>query len=231
MARTIAIIQARFGSSRLPGKALRPIQGRPLISHVIERAQAIPGIDGVVLATTGREEDDGLANEATARGLAVIRGSVDDVLDRIYLAAALSGAEVVMRLTGDCPFLDPAIASEVLTAYQRGSNQYWWNDTRSGYPDGTDVEVFSYEALHQAKKHATALRDREHVTTWIRENYVTGRITSVVDLSWLKLSVDTMQDYQQACEIAKRLPAGKFSVYETVQAYQQFARDEWSQSR
>lgn len=200
-----------------------------MIAHVIERVQAIPGLDAVVLATTGRDEDDGLADVATGYGVGVIRGSVDDVLDRVWMAATLASAEVVVRVTGDCVFFDPEIARDVIALFIQDGT-YAWNDTaHSGYPDGTDVEVFKYEVLQEATTKATSRRDREHVTTWIRDHYVVSSVRSLIDLSWLKLSVDTMQDYQQACEIAKRLPAGNFSVYATVEAYQQFTRDEWSQ--
>jgi spore coat polysaccharide biosynthesis protein SpsF (cytidylyltransferase family) len=218
--RVICIVQARQGSSRLPGKSLRPLQGRPLIAHVLERAQAIPGSDGLVLATTGRDEDDGLAALATDLGVAVVRGSEQDVLDRMFVAATLARAEVVIRVTGDCPFMDPAVAGDVLALYRHSFALYAWNDTaRSGYPDGTDVEVFSYNLLRHAHEHARHLRDREHVTSWIRDNYEAVTLRLRDDLSWLKLSVDTMADYRRACAVAAQLRPGDYSMAGSVAAY------------
>lgn len=218
--RVICIVQARQGSCRLPGKSLRPLQGRPLITHVLERAKAIPGSDGLVLATTGRDEDDGLAALAGELGVAVVRGSEQDVLDRIFVAATLARAQIVIRVTGDCPFLDPEIAAQVLALYRSSFALYAWNDTaRSGYPDGTDVEVFSYNLLRQAHEQAQSQRDREHVTTWIRDNHERVTLTSLLDLSWLKLSVDTIHDYRRACAVAAQLRRGDFSLQGTLTAY------------
>jgi glutamate-1-semialdehyde 2,1-aminomutase len=217
----IAIVQARQGSSRLPGKSLRPLAGRPLIAHVLERAAAIPGIDSVMLATSTAGRDDALASTvAQLRRYSVVRGSEHDVLDRIHLAASLARADVVMRLTGDCPLLAPEVAEGVCLLYALGFD-YAWNDTRcSGFPDGTDVEVFSMELLAQAAASATRAEDREHVTPWIRRVVSqVGMLPHRPDLSWLKLSVDTPQDFAFVQRVASYLPGARaWSLDETVTA-------------
>ena len=105
--RVLAVVQARLGSTRLPGKALAEIAGRPMLAHVLARAAAVPGVDQVVLATTVRPEDDALADLARSLGFACARGGVEDVLDRFRSALLAHPAEVVLRVTGDCPLLDP----------------------------------------------------------------------------------------------------------------------------
>lgn len=217
--RVVCIIQARQGSARLPGKSLRPLQGRPLISHVIERARVIPDLGGLILATTNREEDDGLARYGLEQHVPVFRGSDIDVLGRFQQAAEYMNAVHVIRITGDCPFLDPAIAASVLALYREGWS-YAWNDTsHSGFPDGTDVEVFSYAILARAAAAANTLKDREHVTTWIRNNASGATLMSPFNNSYLKLSVDTMADYDRACRIAALIPAGDYSLQTTMEAY------------
>jgi spore coat polysaccharide biosynthesis protein SpsF (cytidylyltransferase family) len=226
--RTVAVVQARVGSSRLPGKSLRAIQGRPLVAHVLERAQAIRGVDAVVLATSIREGDDELARVVRGLGVAVWRGSELDVLQRVCEAAEAQRAETVLRVTGDCPFLDPAIAARVLWLYRAhhaDGVEYAWNDTGgSGFPDGTDVEVFSLWALQRAHAAATGPGDREHVTTWMRRELQTVTLRSAVDWSALKLSVDTWEDYRHACAIAALLPRGAFGLEYTLVAWERARR-------
>jgi spore coat polysaccharide biosynthesis protein SpsF (cytidylyltransferase family) len=219
-ARVICVVQARFGSSRLPGKALRPVAGRPMIAHVVERAQRIPGIDDLVLATSDQDRDDLLAETVSGLGCAVVRGSEHDVLDRMFVAATLTRADVVVRVTGDCPCLDPDVGGQVLTL-QRDVGGYVWNDTsRSGYPDGTDVEVFPYLMLEVATRRARSTRDREHVTPWIRDHYdVTTLVASTFDYSWVKLSVDTFDDLERVRAIMGHLPRGAFALEDTMAAF------------
>lgn len=217
--RTVVVVQARMGSSRLPGKALRVLAGRPLIEHVLERASAFPTVDAVVLATTWEARDDMLVEVVRDLGYDVVRGSERDVLSRVREAAAFGRAGTVVRVTGDCPFLCPEVARLVLEAQAR-DGWYAWNDTgHSGYPDGTDVEVFPFGALDVAERSARLPREREHVTPWIRDHYpVTTVCASTFDYSMHKLSVDTLTDYQRACWLAGRLPRGDFSLAATMAA-------------
>lgn len=226
MTRVVCVVQARQGSSRLPGKALRPLKGRPMIAHVLERAKAIEGLDDVVLATSLRDVDDLLADYVAGLRVAVVRGSEQDVLERFWVAASLARADIVMRVTGDCPFLDPAIARDVLALYRiahaMSGTQYFWNDTlHSGWPDGTDVEVFSIGVLEEAHLKARAQRDREHVTSWIRDYHRVETFYCPEDHSQIKLSVDRPEDYDLAQAIASYLHEGDFSLDATLAAYRE----------
>lgn len=221
--RTVVIVQARCGSARLPGKALLPLAGRPMITHVLERAQAIAGVDAVVLATSVNPRDDGLAAVADAMpGVAVYRGSEWDVLRRVREAALAYVADIVVRVTGDCPLLAPDVAEDVLALWQRGGYRYAWNDVqRSGYPDGTDVEVFDVDLLRMADAAATVSSDREHVTSWMRRAILPNRIASPYapeDRSHLKLSIDREADYVRVQAVYGYLERGRLLYADTLAA-------------
>lgn len=221
--KVVCVVQARMGSSRLPGKSLRELAGRPLLAHVLERAKAIRGVDAVVLATSDSTGDDPIEGLGSLCGVPVVRGSEWDVLDRTRLAAMRHEATIVVRVTGDCPFLAPEVATEVLQAYHDSPLEvgYMSNDTtRSGFPDGTDVEVFSWAALDTASRMAMSRHDREHVTPWMRDNMTHGMVPAPKNSHWahLKLSVDTIGDYLMAREIAARIPAGNYTLAATLEA-------------
>jgi spore coat polysaccharide biosynthesis protein SpsF len=167
--RTVAIIQARTGSTRLPRKTLAPVLGRPLLDLMLERVQRAQTLDGVVLATSTLARDDELAAIAERRGVSVFRGGERDVLGRYVGAAAHACAETIVRLTGDCPLIDPDVIDRVVGVAQRtlGARvDLVTNAPRSGrtYPDGMDVEVFTAQTLRRIDALATAADDREHVT-------------------------------------------------------------------
>lgn len=217
----VAVVQARMGSSRLPGKSLLSLNQRPLITHVLDRVLAVRGLSKVVLATSYLVTDDALAAQAEAYNGAVevVRGSEWDVLDRFRLAATATAADVIMRVTGDCPFLCPLTAAEVLAAFHDNPLRvdYVSNDTTcSGFPDGTDVEVFSRAALDAAVVRATARPEREHVTTWMRRSMTTGTVKAPEDWSVHKLSVDRPEDYALAARLANALTPGDFSLAHTI---------------
>jgi spore coat polysaccharide biosynthesis protein SpsF (cytidylyltransferase family) len=212
------VVQARMGSRRLPGKSLRPLAGRPLIAHVLARAAAVTGVHGVVLATTAAAADLALAQAARALGACVVRGSEADVLRRVLVAAQEMAAQRVVRVTGDCPFLAPEVAAAVLGLQERAGG-YAWNDTScSGFPDGTDVEVFPMQLLAEADRWAWLPQDREHVTTWMRRQAAPSTLRSALDYSCLKLSVDTADDYALAQRVAARLPPGELGLAATLRA-------------
>ena len=198
--RVMAIVQARLGSTRLPGKALLEIAGRPMLAHVLARAAAVPGVDQVVLATTASREDDALVELARAAGFACVRGSVEDVLDRFRSALGEHpGPAAVVRVTGDCPLLDPAVSGLVLGEYLRraGEVDYVSNVHPPTYPDGLDTEVFSPAALEAAWREARLGSDREHVTPylWRRpERFRLANVARAEDLSALRWTVDDARD-------------------------------------
>lgn len=177
---TIAIIQARLGSSRLPGKVLLPLAGKPILAWVIDGARAIHGIDNVVVATTSSPSDDAVADWCETNGILFHRGPEDDVLKRFHEAALRFKADVVMRLTADCPLLDPAVCGQVLMLFKRTLADYAASCNPPSWPDGLDCEVFTFAALDAADKAATRPSDREHVTPFIRNNRYRFKVESLI---------------------------------------------------
>jgi spore coat polysaccharide biosynthesis protein SpsF len=170
-----AIVQARLGSSRLPGKVLMDLGGRSVLAHVLARCQAIPGVDTVVCATTQNAADDAVARAAGRLSVPVFRGSETDVLAR-YAEAALSvNAATIVRVTSDCPLIDPAVCGEVLLLVASGRADYACNNMPPSWPHGLDCEAFTAEALAQAAREATDEAAREHVTPWMRDNPTLAR--------------------------------------------------------
>lgn len=235
--RTVAIIQARLGSRRLPGKVAMDLGGRPLITHVVERALAIEGLDQVLLNVPLKDHDQieyVLKRSFEWRPglrfrLVGVRDQEDDVLGSYLTLAEEFSADAVMRLTGDCPLLDPHLCAQVLDLYKAidhwhhlsAVGAYVANDTtRSGYPDGTDCEVFSIIALRLAHKQAQTPFEREHVTVWMRRHLPTFGLLSPygTDLSARKWSVDAAEDLERARAIYKHLQAGQFGWLETMKA-------------
>jgi glutamate-1-semialdehyde 2,1-aminomutase/spore coat polysaccharide biosynthesis protein SpsF len=164
----IAIIQARMGSSRFPGKTLADLAGRPMLSRVAERVSQSRAIDKVVVATSIAVGDDPIAEFCAKEGVLCFRGSEDDVLDRFYRAAKEHGADVVVRITADCPLIDAAVIDRVVERFQSGDCDYASNVLHYTYPDGLDTEVFSMAALAEAWREAKKPSEREHVTPYLR---------------------------------------------------------------
>jgi spore coat polysaccharide biosynthesis protein SpsF len=200
-ARVLVIIQARLGSTRLPGKTLADIAGRPMLAWVFDRAAAIPGIDGLVVATTDRPGDDPLVDFARERALPCVRGSESDVLDRFHLALTEYPADVIVRVSPDCPLLDPEVSGRVLAEFRRlvGQVDYASNIHPPTFPDGLDTEVFSRETLETAWREARRPSDREHVTPFIWGRPGRFRLANVRgarDLSTERWTVDTAADLE-----------------------------------
>ena len=164
----VALIQARMGSSRFPGKVLEDLSGRPMLWHVVNRVRGARRLDRVVVATTDRAVDDPIARFCAQENISCFRGDEHDVLDRFYQAARADHADVVVRITADCPLIDPAVIDKVLERFQRGDCDYASNAIRYTYPDGLDTEVFSFAALERAWREAGKPSEREHVTPYLR---------------------------------------------------------------
>ncbi|MNR75300.1 3-deoxy-manno-octulosonate cytidylyltransferase [compost metagenome] len=197
--KTIAIIQARMGSSRLPGKVMADIGGQPMIHRVVSRAQQAKRLDAVLVATSDHPSDRGLAEYCRQLGIACFQGSEHDVLDRYYQAALASEADVIVRLTADCPLLDPHVIDQVVASFHEGGADYVSNTLTCSYPDGLDTEVFHHDALAQAWKEATLTSEREHVTPFIHKQPQRFRLRNVaqpVDWSALRWTVDEPQDLE-----------------------------------
>ncbi len=196
---TTAILQARMGSSRLPGKTLAEIfPGLTVIGAMIERVRRAETLARIVIATTDSPKDDPVAALASHLGVPCFRGSEDDVLDRYYQAARVHAAGgTVVRLTGDCPLHDPAVIDQVVRTFHQAQVDYASNVTPPTFPDGLDVEVFAYAALERAWREATLKSEREHVTLHIRnhpERYRQANVTCPADLSALRWTLDEPAD-------------------------------------
>ena len=170
MSVTAVIVQARMKSTRLPGKVMLELAAHSVLHHVLQRCAAIPGVDVVCCATTDGSDTDLLSAEAKNSGAEVFRGSEHDVLDRYYQAAKMVGADVIMRVTSDCPLIDPEICGRLLDLRAQQSLDYACNNMPAGWPHGLDCEIFTFAALQRAAAAATDPYDREHVTPWLRKN-------------------------------------------------------------
>lgn len=195
----VAIVQARMGSSRLPGKVMADLLGRPLLARVLERAQAIRSVDSVILATTRAARDRVLLELAKECDVIPFAGSEDDVLDRYYAAARAVSADIIIRLTADCPLLDPEVTGQVLERFLQGDVDYASNNHPPTFPDGLDSEVFSFLALEEAWRRARLTSEREHVTPYIWKNPAKFRLSNIaspIDLSAMRWTVDEPADLE-----------------------------------
>jgi spore coat polysaccharide biosynthesis protein SpsF (cytidylyltransferase family) len=207
---TVAVIQARSGSTRFPRKILAPLQGRPMLAHIIDRVSSATLVDRVVVATTDGATDDAVASLALTSGALVTRGPEDDVLSRYLLAAREHRADVIVRITADCPLVDPAIVDLVIRARVEADAEYASNVAPATYPDGYDVEVLTAECLYRVDQEATLAYEREHVTVRIREHlgdFRTRQVRNGRDLSWMRLTVDIPQDLDRVARLLATLPA------------------------
>jgi spore coat polysaccharide biosynthesis protein SpsF len=193
----LAILQARMSSTRLPEKVLADVVGAPMLARQIERIQRARRIDALCVATSTDASDDPIETLCVARGVRVSRGSLTDVLDRYYQAARQIEPRHVVRVTGDCPLIDPAVIDEVISTHVAGNFDYTSNTIVPTYPDGLDVEVFRFEALRRAWSEAKLASQREHVTPFIKLQpalFRLGEVRNVEDLSALRWTVDYAGD-------------------------------------
>ena len=170
--KVLTVVQARMGSSRLPGKVLLPLAGQPLLVRMVERVQRARLAGTVVVATTTDATDDALAEMCAAHGLLCFRGNALDLLDRHYQAAREYGADVVLKIPSDCPLIDPAVIDRVLGVYLENPDAYDFvsNLHPATFPDGNDVEVMRFRALETAWRYAQRPLEREHTTPFFWEN-------------------------------------------------------------
>lgn len=206
----LAIVQARVSSSRLPGKVLRPFMGRAMILCELERLARSARIDQIVLATSEDERDDPLAETVRDAGFAVFRGSLGDVLGRYEACAKAFGAAHVVRITGDCPLIDPAIVDAVIDRHLSEGNDYTSNTLgEATYPDGLDTEVMRYAALERAYREAQLPSEREHVTQYLikhPELFKQGGLRYAGEsLGHLRWTVDEPEDFRFVESVYERL--------------------------
>jgi spore coat polysaccharide biosynthesis protein SpsF len=222
----VAVVLSRMTSSRLPGKALVDICGEPNLQHMLGRVQRARKLDAVVVATTTNRTDEPIVDLCRALSVPVARGSEDDVLARTFAAAAAQRAATVVRLTADCPMIDPALIDEVIEFYEAGHWDYASNANVRSYPDGLDVEVMSITALRQANAEATAPFLREHVTPYIRASHPehgcgvfrVGDVVCPWDFSHVRWTLDTAADLDVIRTLVSRLPDGYGWMHALAQA-------------
>jgi len=205
--RVVAIVQARMTSTRLPGKVLADLGGRPVLAFMLERVKRARTLDGLVVATTVNATDDPVARAAAAAGVEVFRGDEKDVLSRFVGAGEAARADVVVRLTADCPFTDPALVDLAVARFLEADLDYLANAVDRTYPDGLDVEVLRFEALRRAARETREPYDREHVTPYLYRpggGFRVGSFRHDSDLSALRWTIDTAEDLA----VARRLIAG-----------------------
>jgi spore coat polysaccharide biosynthesis protein SpsF len=204
-----AIIQARMGSSRLPGKVMKKVNGKPLLEYQIERVLRSKHIDHVIVATTTEEIDNSIESFCDTMEIDCVRGSEKDVLGRYYKALKKYPSDLIIRLTSDCPLLDPEVVDLVITTYlnNREDVDYVSNTIQRSYPRGMDVEILSSALLHEINTLATKDYEREHVTPYIYQNemYKIIQVVSEKDNSWHRWTVDTTEDFLLIQEIISSL--------------------------
>jgi spore coat polysaccharide biosynthesis protein SpsF len=199
--KVVAILQARMSSTRLPGKVLKTASGRTMLDRMVERVRKAATVDEVVVATTSDPSDDAIVRACHKCGVEVFRGSQQDVLDRYYQAARLYHAEVIVRLTGDCPLIDPLLINEVVTALIANKADLACNRlpppfTRT-YPIGLDVEACTFAALENDWQHATQKHEREHVLPYLYAEpggFNVLQLNYTQDLGHLRWTLDTPED-------------------------------------
>ncbi|QXM05176.1 cytidylyltransferase domain-containing protein [Crassaminicella indica] len=218
MRKVVAIIQARMGSTRLSGKVMKDLFGKTVLDHVITRVKQSEYIDEIVIATTTLKRDNIIVEEAKKCGVKYFRGSEDDVLSRYYYAAKENNADIVVRITSDCPLIDPIVVDEIVKFYIENDYEIVSNAgvdlSQRTYPRGLDTEVFSFEVLENAFKNAKEKYQREHVTPYIYEN--SKKIyyyKNDIDYSKYRWTLDTKEDFELIREIYKYFYRGEHDFY------------------
>jgi spore coat polysaccharide biosynthesis protein SpsF len=208
--RVVTVIQARMSSTRLPGKVLREVNAKPLLGYQIERLRRVKKTDDLVVATTVNPADDLLVEFCRRQGVNCLRGDEDDVLSRYHRAGEQFGAEAVVRITADCPLIDPGVIDRVIETYRDdpGKYDYVANTLERTYPRGMDCEVVPWRVLDEAHREATTLPEREHVTKFIYDRPERYRLRNVAyssDQSAHRWTVDTPEDFELIRRILEAL--------------------------
>lgn len=202
----VAIIQVRMGSTRLPGKAMKEIVGKPMLWHIVNRLKHAKLVDEVVIATSNKEGNEPIVKFAADNGIECYAGSEDDILDRFYQAVKKHNPDAILRVTADCPLIDPAVVDKVIWYYQRGFDAVS-NTMPRTYPDGLDTEVISYRVWERAWRELKSPW-REWVPTYFFEHpekYRLGNVAYNEDLSYMRWTVDYQEDLDFVTKIYEKL--------------------------
>ena len=191
-----AIIQARMGSTRFPGKVLKELNGFSLLEYLVKRIQKSEEINDIIIATTNKEEDEKIAEISRKLDVKIFKGSEDDVLSRYYLAAQETKSNVIIRITGDCPLVDAGIVDQLIRKFKENNYDYLSNTIEPTFPDGLDVEVFTKEILKEAYINCEDPKMREHVTPWMKlhKKYRKYSYKNEKNYSHLRVTIDEPED-------------------------------------
>ncbi len=216
----VAIIQARMSSSRLPGKVLMSLANKPVLAHVVERLSYCKMIEKIVVATTDEISDDPVSDYCANNNIDCYRGSLEDVLDRYYQAAKIYHANPIVRITGDCPAIDPVVVDAVITGYLSG--EYDLYGLGGEFPDGLDCTVFSFSAIERAWKEARLKSEREHVGPYIENNphlFKNGKLELFRGLGSQRWTLDEPSDFELLSKIFNKLyrPDSPFLTHQILQ--------------
>lgn len=208
------IVQARTGSSRLPNKVMMELMGKEVLAHVLERLSQVKNVDIILIATTDKSSDDVIYEFCKEKSVPCFRGSEEDVLSRYYGAAIEYELDIIVRITSDCPLIDPNIIEEMLSKYEEGILTTGNSDlsTRT-FPRGMDTEIFKFEYLKDAFENASENYQREHVTPYIYENYNNIIFKNKNDYSKYRLTLDTKEDFELIKAVYRILYKEKHDFY------------------
>ena len=227
----IAVVQARMGSTRLPGKILKNFQDIPMLIHIVNRLKTIEKVNNVIIATSDLPKDDKVYKVSKKYDVPCYRGSETDVLNRFYCASKMMKGNHIIRVTGDCPLVDPEIIDKLINLYFKGNFDFCGLACGAGvsnekkikrYPDGLDAEIFSFELLKEANRKAKTNLHREHVTPYMWQNkskYKVGTLVSDTDYSSLRFTVDNEEDLEFVNWIYNMLypKSPRFNLYDILQ--------------
>lgn len=208
--RIAALIQARMGSTRLPGKVMMDVEGRPVLGRVLDQVRCCKKIDQVVVATTVNLKDDAVVDFCAKEKVAYFRGSENDVLDRYFQAAMEARADHIVRITSDCPLIAPDISDQVITKHLREGADYTSNTLEGTYPRGWDIEIFTYHAIARAVREARDPAEKEHVTPYFYRHPELFKLASVEAIGTfhrpdIRICVDTQEDLDLIRKIYQEL--------------------------
>ncbi len=232
--KTALFVQARMGSARLPGKVLMQVLGKPLLEYQLERLKKVTQADMLAVLTSRLAQDDPIQNLCSKLNVSCFRGSENDVLDRYYQAALLMKTDLIVRITGDCPLIDPAITDLVIQTAKNGFPQiaYTSNSLLRTYPRGMDTEVITFNALQELQGRAKDAAEREHVTLYAYrhpEQFTLQNVSNAQDQSHYRLTVDTQEDFQLIQHILTELYPKKpdFNLSDIIALLE--SHPEWAQ--
>ena len=215
-------IEARMNSSRLPGKVMKKVNGKSMLEYMVSRVKKVPNINKIVIATSINSEDDAIVQEANNLGVAIYRGSENDVMSRVLCAAEENKFDEFVALTGDCPLIDPKIISEVIYEFIHNNFDYISNAIVRSYPDGMDVQVLNFRSLKLSSEMTQEQLHREHLTLHIYKNpdiFRVKNITANLELFWpeLGLTLDQIEDFELIKNIIENFaPRIDFSCLEII---------------